>query len=77
MNKKKNCLKSKINELATHSMNKNIRDLRSRNKWIYQGLPIYNLVKAENGDLLADSYNILDLYLMTDILFVSKAVYHH
>jgi hypothetical protein len=46
-NKKKEHLKDKINELATNSKNKNIRDL-------YR-----DLVKDENGDLFADSHNIL------------------
>jgi hypothetical protein len=49
-------LKSKINELASSSKNKNIRDLyRGINelKWGYK--PRSNFVKDENGDLLADS----------------------
>jgi hypothetical protein len=53
-------LKHKINELATHSKNKNNRDL-------YRGIhefkkcyhPITNLVKDENSDILADSH-VLD-----------------
>jgi hypothetical protein len=60
-NKKREYLKDKINELATNSKNKNIRDL-------YRGIigfkrgyqPRNNLVKDENGDLLADSHNILN-----------------
>jgi hypothetical protein len=60
-NKKKENLKDKINELATISKNKNIRDL-------YRGIigfnrgyqPRNNLVKDENGNLLADSHNILN-----------------
>jgi hypothetical protein len=59
--KKKEYLKDKINELETNSKNKNIRDL-------YRGIigfkgsyqPKNNLVKVENGDLLADSQNILN-----------------
>jgi hypothetical protein len=60
-NKKREYLKDKINELATNSKNKNIRDL-------YRGIigfkkghqPRNNLVKDENGDLLVDSHNILN-----------------
>jgi hypothetical protein len=58
---KKNYLKYKINELVTNSKNKNIRDLyRGINEFkrVYQ--PRNNLVKDENSDLLADSYNILN-----------------
>jgi hypothetical protein len=61
-NKKREYLKDKINELATNSKNKNIRDLyRGINEFkrsSYQ--PRNNLVKDENGDLLADSHNILN-----------------
>jgi hypothetical protein len=52
-------LKDQINELSTHSKNKNIRDLCrgiSEFKKGYQ--PRTNLVKDENGDLLADSHNV-------------------
>jgi hypothetical protein len=59
-NIKREYMKEKINELATNSKNKNIRDLyRGINifKWGFQ--PRNNLVKDENGDLLADSHNIL------------------
>jgi hypothetical protein len=54
-NKKREYLKDKINELALNSKNKNIRDL-------YRGInefkrSYHNLVKDENGDLLADSHN--------------------
>jgi hypothetical protein len=60
-NKKKEYLKEKMNELATNSKNKNTRDL-------YRGINEFkrgyhrrsNLVKDENGDLLADSHNILN-----------------
>jgi hypothetical protein len=53
-------LKGNINELATSSKNKNIRELyRGINefKWGYQPRSIF--VKDENGDLLADSNTIL------------------
>jgi hypothetical protein len=60
-NKKKEYLKDKINELATNSKNKNIR-------YLYRGIngfkkgykPRNNLAKDGNGDLLADSHNILN-----------------
>jgi hypothetical protein len=60
-NKKREYLQDKINELARNIKNKNIRDL-------YRGIigfkmgyqPRNNLVKDENGDLLADSHNILN-----------------
>jgi hypothetical protein len=60
-NKKKEYLKDKINELATNSKNKNIRDLyRAINQFNRGYQPRNNLVKDENGDLLADSHNILN-----------------
>jgi hypothetical protein len=54
-------LKGKINELAMNSKNKNIRDLYrgiKEFKRAYQ--PRSNLVKDENGDLLADSKTIIN-----------------
>ncbi|PNF33796.1 hypothetical protein B7P43_G10228 [Cryptotermes secundus] len=59
--KKREYLKDKIDELAMNSKNKNIRDL-------YKGINDFkrdyqqssNLVKDENGDLLADSHYILN-----------------
>jgi hypothetical protein len=54
-------LKGKINELATNSKNKNIRDLyRGINEFKRGYQPRTNLVKDENGDLLADSNTILN-----------------
>jgi hypothetical protein len=48
-------------ELATNSKNKNIIDLyRGINDFKRGQQPRSNLVKAENGDLLADSHNILN-----------------
>ncbi|PNF13747.1 hypothetical protein B7P43_G14087 [Cryptotermes secundus] len=58
-NKKREYLKDKIDKFAMNSENRNIRDLyRGINdfKRVYQ--PSSNLVKDENGDLLADSHNI-------------------
>ena len=60
-NKKKADLKAKIEELETNSKIKNIRDL-------YRGISDFkkgyhsrsNVVKNEKGDLVADSYSIVD-----------------
>jgi hypothetical protein len=60
MNKKREYLKDKINEPATNSKNKNIRDpYRGMNDFKRGNQPSSNLVKDENGDLLADSSNIV------------------
>jgi hypothetical protein len=54
-------LKDKINELVTNSKNKNIRDLcRGIHEFKKGYQPRSTLVKDENGDLLEDSYNILN-----------------
>jgi hypothetical protein len=60
-NKKREYLKDKINELATNAKNKNIRDIyeyRETNGFRRGYQHRSNLVKDENGDLLADSHNI-------------------
>jgi hypothetical protein len=55
-NKKREYMKDTINELATNSKNKDIRDLYRGINEIKKGYqPRSNLVKDENGDLLADS----------------------
>jgi hypothetical protein len=55
-NKKLEYLKDKINEVATNSKNKNVSDLyRGINEFKKGYQPRNNLVKDENGDLLADS----------------------
>jgi hypothetical protein len=60
-NKKREYLKEKINELATNSKNKNIRDLYRGIIEIKRGYqPRNNLVKYKNGYLLVDSHNILN-----------------
>jgi hypothetical protein len=60
-NKKREYLKDKINELATNSKNKNIRDLYRAINTFKKGYQQRNiLVKDENGVLLADSHNILN-----------------
>jgi hypothetical protein len=54
-------LKDKINELAMNSKNKNLRDqYRGINECKRGYQPQSNLVKDENGDLLADSHSILN-----------------
>jgi hypothetical protein len=59
-NKKREYLKDKIDELATNSKNMNIRDLyRGINDFKRGHQPRSNLVEDENGDLLADSHNIV------------------
>jgi hypothetical protein len=59
--KRRNIWKEKIDELATNSNSKNIRDLyRGENDFKRGNKPRSNLVKDENGDLLADSHNILN-----------------
>jgi hypothetical protein len=58
--KKREYLKNKINKLEKNSKNKNVRDLHrgiSEFKKGYQ--PRTNMVKEENGDLLANSHSIL------------------
>jgi hypothetical protein len=60
-NKKREYLKDKINGVASNSKNKNIRDLyRGINEFKKGYQPRNNLVKNENGDLLADSHSILN-----------------
>jgi uncharacterized protein YaaR (DUF327 family) len=60
-NKWREYLKDKINELATSSKNKNIRNMyRGMNEFKRATKPRNNLVKDENGDLLADSHNVLN-----------------
>jgi chemotaxis methyl-accepting protein methylase len=53
--KKREYLKDRINELARNCKNKNIGDLYSAINEFKRGYqPRNNLVKDENGDLLAD-----------------------
>jgi hypothetical protein len=60
-NKRREYLKGKINELALNSKNRNSRDLyKGINKFKRGYQPGNNLMKDENGDLLADSHNILN-----------------
>jgi hypothetical protein len=69
-------LKDKINELATNSKNKDIRDpYRGINEFKRGYQPRNNLVMDENGDLLADSYSILNSWknYFTQLLNVHNA----
>jgi hypothetical protein len=60
-NKKKEYLKDTINELATNSKNKYIRDLYRGTNGFNRGYKfINNLMKEEKAALLADSHNILN-----------------
>jgi hypothetical protein len=54
--KKDEYLKDQIYDLAANSKSNNIRDIYRRiNKFMRAYQPRSNIVKAENGDLLADS----------------------
>jgi hypothetical protein len=60
-NKKREYLKSKINELETNNKNKNIRDLyRGINEFRKGYQPRINTIKDDNGSLLADPQSILN-----------------
>ena len=59
-NKKKECLKAKIDEFETNSKIKNIRDLHRSISDFKRGChPRTNILKDEKGDLVTDSYSIL------------------
>jgi hypothetical protein len=63
-NKKREYLKDKINELETNSKNKNIRDLYGGVNEFKKGYqPRTNLVKDEEGDLLADPHKIVNRWM--------------
>jgi hypothetical protein len=54
-------MKSKINELETNNKNKNIRDLlRGINEFKKGYQPKINIIKDENGNLLADPQSVLN-----------------
>jgi hypothetical protein len=60
-NKKREYLKGKINELETNNKNKNMRDLyRGINEFKKGYQPRINIIKDENGNLLADHQSILN-----------------
>jgi hypothetical protein len=54
-------LKGKINELETNNKDKNIRNLyRGINEFKKGYQPRINIIKVENGNLLADPQNVLN-----------------
>jgi hypothetical protein len=58
---KREYLKNRINWLATHSKNNNIRELYGGIDEFKKGYqPKFNLVKDEKGNLLADSHSVSD-----------------
>jgi hypothetical protein len=60
-NKKREYLKGKINELEANNKNKNIGDLYRRINEFKKGYqPMTNIVKDENGNLLADPQSVLN-----------------
>jgi hypothetical protein len=60
-NKKRQYMKDRINELTTNGKKKKIKYLYKGIKEFKRGYqPRNNLVKDENGDLLADSHNNLN-----------------
>jgi len=60
VNKKKEYLKAKIDELETNSKIKNIRDLyRGINDFKEGYQPRTNIVKDEKGDVVTDSHSFL------------------
>jgi hypothetical protein len=59
-NNKREYLKEKINEFATNSKNNNLRDLYRGPNYFKINHPRNHLVKDENGDLPANSHNILN-----------------
>ncbi|KAJ4441296.1 hypothetical protein ANN_11150 [Periplaneta americana] len=60
-NKKRDYLKEKLNEVEANSKNKNIRDLCKGIKEFKNGYQArVNVIKDENGDLLADAHSILN-----------------
>ena len=59
-NKKKACMRAKIEELKTNNKIQNIRDLdRSINDFKKGYQSRRNIVKDEKGDLVADSHSIV------------------
>jgi hypothetical protein len=59
--KKREYLRGKINELETNNKNNNIRDLYSGINDFRKGYqPVINIIKDENGNLLADLQNVLN-----------------
>jgi hypothetical protein len=60
-NKKREHLKGKINELEINDKNKNIRDLYRRVNEFKEGYQTrINIIKDENGNLIADPKSVLN-----------------
>jgi hypothetical protein len=60
-NKKREYMKGKINKLETNNTNKNIRDLyKGINKFKEWYQPRINIIKDENGNLIADLQSVLN-----------------
>jgi hypothetical protein len=60
-NKKREYFRDKINELEANNKNKNIRDLyRGINEFKKGYQPRINMIKEENGNLIADPQNVLN-----------------
>jgi hypothetical protein len=54
-------LKCKINELESNNKNKNIRGFYRGINELKKGYqPIINIIKDENGNLIADTHNVLN-----------------
>jgi hypothetical protein len=70
--KKRGYLKGKINELETNNKNKNNRNLyRGTNEFKKGYKPRINIIKGENGNLIADLHGVLNNYLLTYLLTYS------
>jgi hypothetical protein len=62
-NKRREYLKGKINELEANNKNKNIRDLyRGINEFKKRYQPRINNINVENGNLIADPRNVLNMW---------------
>jgi hypothetical protein len=62
-NKKREYVKGEINELEANNKNKNIRDLyRGTNEFKKGYQPRINIIMDENGNLLADPQNVLNMW---------------
>jgi hypothetical protein len=62
-NKKREYFKGKINELEINNKNKNIRDLyRGINEFRKGYQPRINIIRDENGNLLADPQRFLNMW---------------
>jgi hypothetical protein len=61
--KKRGYLKDKVNEVGTNNKNKNIRDLcRGINEFKKGYQPRINVIKDENGNMLADPQSVLNMW---------------